>query len=395
LRAAAEAFNIALKMEYRLSKRRIYPLIACGVVVGAVPWPFLAVPLRPDSPLLFLAGWSFFFLALAFIAFLEYRRWRLVITDAFIELITPSTRQNWLLHQVKGFRRLPDGFILEANDPMLVRPLKIPTYVADSASLEAWIQGNFKDLAILEAEQAQAQALADERLGANEFERQNRLDNYKIGVRVLDIAAVILVLVSRFNVDVVPFSALLPFFCYWLMWRSKGRVMIDIEKEKGSVSITLVLVASCVATALGPALKTPDLMDWEPLLPFYIMVSLVALMPLLYISWKYGNLRKGLFALVVVCGVVLAIPYGIGVGLYVNYRFVAYDVRTYTSVVTEKRVSRGKHTTYYVEFQPVGPLKKPSELQVSQRNYASYKPGGSVRVTFGRGLLGATWYGTR
>ena len=61
-------------------------------------------------------------------------------------------------------------------------------------------------------------------------------------------------------------------------------------------------------------------------------------------------------------------------------------------MVTNKRISKGKTDSYYLEFPPVGPLQDTTEAEVGLQRYEQMKAGDTVVVAFGQGALGATWY---
>jgi hypothetical protein len=92
---------------------------------------------------------------------------------------------------------------------------------------------------------------------------------------------------------------------------------------------------------------------------------------------------------------VLCTAYGYGVGIEANTLLDHSPATTYTVTVNNKRISRGKTTTYLVEVGPWGPKSKASELRVGRATYEAIHSGDKVLLDSRRGAFGINWYAMR
>lgn len=381
--------SLPMHQEYRLSKKLALVLIPGLMAIGLLPWLFLERA-EVAGNLLFLITWLALWALMAAFAAIEYFRWKLTVDTYEVTLQSTFSKRSLRIEQIKGYRLLPHGIVLEPNEPGM-KPLKIGTYFTGEAIFSAWVTDKFQDLSALEMEETKAVWLQDEVLGETEFQRESRMDAYKWLTGVLAVAVYILLFVSLFFEHAIIPTLLLPFVCFWLINRSNGWVNVELKKGKGSSSLTLALFMSGVSVALCAAIKLPDLVDWRPLLPWYIAGALLVFVPFIYIQNKVGYLRQAPAGLILY-GLFLAVPYGIGLSQYLNYEGNTPQVKGYFSIITGKNSTSGKTTSYYLKFFPVGPLKDTTEVSVGSAQYEATTVGDKVVVAFGNGALGATWF---
>lgn len=375
--------------EYRFSKKLIVILVISLMGFGMLPYLSLDHD-KPDSPMVFLYSWAAVWWCMAAFAWIEYFRWKLTVDNIEIRLSSTFSTHSLLLEEIKGYRNLPHGIVLEAIDAQ-VKPLKIGVYFKGSEAFGAWVEANFQDLDSMEVAAAHAAAIADEKLGDTESLRESRLSQYKTLVGVLAFVSYALLLGSLFYEHLLLAAFLLPAACYWLMWRSNGWITPEIKKGSGSVNLTLALLVSCWTVGISAAIHTPDLVNWKPLLPWYLTGAALFFAPLIYLLKKFGQFKTNT-GTVVMLGLIMALPYGIGLSLYVNYHGNRPKVAGYQTIISGKRFNKGKHTSYYLEFLPAGPLKNKTETEVGSRRYEHSQQGDTVLIGFGKGALGAVWY---
>lgn len=60
--------------------------------------------------------------------------------------------------------------------------------------------------------------------------------------------------------------------------------------------------------------------------------------------------------------------------------------------MTDKRIVRGKSTSYQLYLEPWGPIIEPNRLKVSRATYDPIEPGNVVVLVLNPGALGVNWY---
>jgi hypothetical protein len=89
---------------------------------------------------------------------------------------------------------------------------------------------------------------------------------------------------------------------------------------------------------------------------------------------------------------VLVGGYGYGAGLEVNALLDRSTPLNYPVVVSSKRVSRGKSTSYHLGLAPWGPYHTSEEVMVPGWRYRQTQIGDTVCVALRTGALGVAWY---
>jgi len=87
----------------------------------------------------------------------------------------------------------------------------------------------------------------------------------------------------------------------------------------------------------------------------------------------------------------LCCSYGYGAGMQVNALLDRSTPQTYRVIVSAKRVSHGKSTSYHLTLAPWGPEVNGQDLMVAYSQYAAVKPGDAVCMLLRAGALGVTW----
>lgn len=88
----------------------------------------------------------------------------------------------------------------------------------------------------------------------------------------------------------------------------------------------------------------------------------------------------------------LATAYGYGCGVAANALLDRSPANQYSVRVTDKRVFRGRHTSYQLHLEPWGPRQEPSVVYVSSRIYYRTQVGNALCVTLRNGAFAVSWY---
>lgn len=381
-----------MRQEYRISKGLIYVLMAATLAFAVGPWLF--VPILSSGSrgtVIFFVCWSVVWITGGVLAFLEGIRWKLIVDEYSLELTNLFRKRTVNLDDIKGYREVKNGIFLIPHNETEKR-VTISMYASNSEELRSWIAARFPNLDIADQEAAHAEMLSDQLLGENEAQRETRFANYKLIARVLAVVSYILMFAVGFRQDVMLLAVFIPFICFWLMLHTHGRIMFELEKGKGSSSLSLALIISCATVGINAGLNTPALVSWHPLIPYFLIAAAVVFVPFVYTLRKYGNLKRKHYWTMALFGIISALPFGIGCGIYANFHLNRAASDVYSTSVSGKRVSHGKHTSYYITFPPVGPLQQQTDFSVGKYHYEAYRTGDTIKVVFGKGGLGAVWY---
>ncbi|MGF7109261.1 hypothetical protein [Treponema pedis] len=87
--------------------------------------------------------------------------------------------------------------------------------------------------------------------------------------------------------------------------------------------------------------------------------------------------------------------YGFGVSVSSNIMFDKSKPTVFEVVVVNKRISKGKHTNYYLEISPwIDGKSNKKEISVGNKLYSEVESGDMVKIKLYKGFLGVPWFKT-
>ena len=91
-------------------------------------------------------------------------------------------------------------------------------------------------------------------------------------------------------------------------------------------------------------------------------------------------------------GLAFCAVWGYGATVTLNGMLDPGRPSVYQAKVLDKRVSHGKHTSYYLTLSPWGPVANPREFDVSRSIYDNRSTGDEVRAYLMQGAFHIPWY---
>lgn len=270
------------------------------------------------------------------------------------------------------------------------KKLKINLMMARSKEFQAWARANFRDLDAEEREADLRNILADESLGGDAEARGRK---YRIAMRLTRVVngAGTAALVWAFLYP-EPYAALiwlllcLPFAAIAAAAPFPGLIRFS-GPPKGAYPILSPVIGTA---ALGLALRAMmdrDILEWGRFwTPFAIVSALLFASVLFRFPETRSKPRDGLFLLL------FSALYGYGATIGYNCVQDRSPFREYRAEVEAKRVSHGKHTSYYLTLSPWGPRTVPEEVSVASEIYDRVGRNDSVSVWMRSGALGIPWF---
>jgi hypothetical protein len=110
----------------------------------------------------------------------------------------------------------------------------------------------------------------------------------------------------------------------------------------------------------------------------------------LTIALRAENIRKK--SNEIFFGVMLSGIYTFGVLSTVNCVYDSSVSQVFPTTVSQKSISHGRSTDYYLWIPPTGPFEEEKEISVSRRMYENIQIKDQINLHVNAGTLGMPWY---
>jgi hypothetical protein len=183
----------------------------------------------------------------------------------------------------------------------------------------------------------------------------------------------------------------LPLFGLIVYKLSKGLITISSGKEEVRPSIALTLVSPTFVLALRVLLDYSILSFDNFWVPFVSLTVVLLLLSRIRTN-KEEKSRLPLFLVNVVSSLFMVCVYSYGAVIVTNSMLDSSRPIRYETKVLDKRISRGKSTTYYLKLNAWGPRKKSRSESVHSSVYEKAEIGDLVAVYLFKGGLNIPYY---
>lgn len=300
--------------------------------------------------------------------------------------------QTLLRDQIAGRRVVPTQYVstLEVVPrSSREKKLKIAMALRTDAAFEAWFTG-LPDLDAAELAKSEADVTADPDLGFHSDDRKQRIAEAKKIARTLTIVtwAVFLwafIFPKPYSLVVLILTCL-PLVALLLLMRSRGIYQMEGRRNDARPSLAVAFLFPGMALALR-TLQDFHLIRWLPIL--YVGVPCAAMLCWVVFNADHGIQKRRwsvlpifLFGSFYTCA---AIAEG-------NTLLDRAPAERFQTAVMNKRISSGRHTTYYLRLEPWGGQSMPSDVSVPRSLYAATTRGESVCVYLRPGAFQLPWY---
>lgn len=269
------------------------------------------------------------------------------------------------------------------------KKLKLALAMRTDSAFVAW----FAAIPDLDAEQlakSEADLSADPDLGFHSEDRKEQLRTAKQTAKVLTAIAWIASLWGWFfprpyNLVILILVAL-PVIAIVLQVRSRGIYQMEGRRNDARPSLAVLFLLPGLILDLR-AIQDLHLLRWAPLFILAILVTLG-------FSWLLfqsdADMRRRPWSLLLI--VLFGSAYCGGALCEANSLLDHSAGQNFSAAVTDKHISSGKTTTYYLALNPWGPQTAPSEVSVPADLYRSIALGDNVCISLYPGALHAPWY---
>jgi hypothetical protein len=396
------AFNItSLVQVYRISKGW-KAIFAICLLLLMVPFGYLmAMPFLDDHSTRTILNVFSFIAGLAAILFLFYAvlslfKSRIEIDSEKIRYVGVFKTTELLIKEIKGFRILPTQYVrILVLLPINPKAKKIETALVleRQSDLFEWLNQNLTNLDLVDSENEMNRILDDARFGETKEQRRYVLDRAKMWPKILNGLGVFLMLWVIFRPHPYHYAIwaaiALPLVALGFVGHFHGALKFDKEGASTFPNIALAFMMPCVGLVLRASTDF-NILSWNNFWPPFAGISLSIYSLTLLVAKDVRRRYSIAIALILFCA-----TYGYGTVICLNGILDTSPPSVYNSQVIEKRVSNGRHTSYYLKLSAWGTRKEEKEVDVGKFVYDRRGIGDSVGVVVRNGRLGIPWFYVR
>ena len=323
----------------------------------------------------------------------EVRVMLVTLDDQVLTQRTVFGNHSISLKELDGYREGEKEFFQLV--PIIGKPLQLTKSIADRKELIEWIKENYEDVDERAREQEEETLLEDERYGATREDREEALRKSRRLARMCNVAGPVIGLWGLFYPQpyelCMALAFLAPVLAVYLIWSSKGLIRFSTQKRSPYPGLD-GLIWVPIFTGLLRAVIDYKLYEFSQH-AWLLLGMAAALLVLLTLAVTRGVMATEKRKTPIVIGVIaVGVVYCYGLLVIVNCHFDRARPDVWPVVVTGKRISHGKSTSYYVKVSPWGKYVDGKSVDVSKSFYNAVATGDSLRVILKPGKLGVPWY---
>lgn len=387
-----------MQKEYRIAKGwAIFMYIFCPPLILLMGWLAL-FPLFSD-PIQWTLFAIFFPMGIGIgvvtvIGMLDIKKSVFVIAQDRVYITSTLAYHNRSLglDEIEGYR-LDDKYYYIIPSDKKKKKISISKYYGKQEEIQEWLSSHYHDLDLLNAQREVENILQDEELGRTIEERQEKLKRAKIICNTINWVSAgvgIWAYIWPNPYEYVIISLTLLFAVSVLAVRFVPLVKIFEDKSSGFPSVFIGLLLSGITLAIR-ALLDFSLYELSNLLSMLAAV-VTGLFVVITIRNHEIDLVKKDGIIKGLCLVFFLLFFGYGSIIEINCLYDRSDPINYSATILDKRISSGKHTSYYLSLTAWGNHAENEEVTVSHNMYNELEIGDEVQVSLFSGKLGVPWY---
>ncbi len=321
-------------------------------------------------------------------ALLESVKGKVILGQGRIIQIEALGKKELLAEDIKGYTADDTYIRVFPKDPKGPK-LKISQYIADNQEILQWVAFHGPNLDLVTFQEEEKQLLSDQTLGLTEQEREATLTQArKVAFWLNGIGYAIMAWLVFYPEPyrwAVLAGAVYPLVLTLVSFKYKGIFRLNTKNNSAHPSITPGLLAAGIGIALR-ALMDVELLRFADILPWVAGVAAFTFAFLLSTTneFKYTKLKDATIAALIF---LLLSFYGYGVSVEANFLLDNSAPQEFEAQVTDKHISNGKTTTYYLTLAPWGPRKEAEDITVTEEYYEQIPAGETIPVLLYSGAL--------
>jgi hypothetical protein len=324
---------------------------------------------------------------------IETIKGRLIIGANSISRLSVLGTRTLDFQEIKGFRA-DSNYIHIISNNKNKKSIKMTAYIEKSDQVLDWLNSSFLELDSYEATEEEKQILTDNEFGINPQTREYRLNEARRITKHINIigmgVCVWLWFYPRPYLISVLVAMTIPIIAFGLVFIYRGLIRIDEKKNSAYPSIIYGLGATSAALLIR-ALLDYEIVEYKNLWTI-VSITTVILVFLLLISTKELKFSKLVDYVTTLTLTVIVFCYTFGTYVVSNCLFDKSKPVIFNSEVTDKEISSGKSTTYYLILKPWGPRTETEKVSVTKDQYEAADNGDTVDIYLRQGLLKTPWF---
>ena len=382
--------------EYRIAKGWAIFIWIMGPVLIAL-FGFLGVmPFLADeidlTLVLILTPISIGMVVLMVFGLIDVYKGRFIIKEDRLVSIGVFKTKELRFEEIKGFTVNEQYIFVEPNTKEQKR-IKISHYIGGYHEILTWLTTKYENLDIKNAQAEEQEILNDENVGWSREIREEKLSNAKKISKIINWLGGISFAWTLFYpkpYDYAVLSALIIPIIALLAVKSSGLIRIDQKNGSAYPSIIYALIFPSMGL-MARAFFDYDIFDYSNVWLKATLVS-VTFIFILLINQKEITFRKKQDFLTISSLIMFLFAYGFGTVIYLNCNLDKSEPEHFTATIIDKRVSTGKHTSYYLKLTAWGKQKEVDEVSVSKGLYKRVEIDNEINIYFRNGKFEIPWY---
>jgi len=295
--------------------------------------------------------------------------------------------------EIKGYA-VTEQYIFVIPKDKQKRNIKISQYLGGYREVLLWISQKFVDLNDVKEAVEEQGILNDQSIGWSRELREEKLLNARKITKLVNLLGIISFSWTLFYpkpYDYAVLSALVvPIFAVLVIKFSSGLIRIDKPNGSAYPSVIYALIFPSMGLMVRSVFDY-DIFDYSNvwLKSIAIMISLLFI---LLIKQKEITFNKKQDFLTIASVAMFLGLYGFGTVIYLNCCLDKSEPEHFTAKILDKRISTGKHTSYYLELTSWGERKEIDEVSVSKGLYHRVEVDNEINIYFRNGKLEIPWF---
>lgn len=383
--------------EYKIAKGwAIFIWIMAPVLIGLFGFlgvmPFIADEINLTLVLI-LTPISICMVVLMVFGLIDVYKGRFIIQEDKLISIGVFKNKELKHDEIKGYTVNEQYIFVEPNIKEKKR-IKISQYIGGYNEILLWLSNNFLDLNIVNTQVEEHEILNDESLGWTKEVREERLLNARKISKVINWLGGLSFAWTLFYPKPYDYAVLSAFIIpiVSLIAVKLSRGLIRIDKKDGSAYPSTIY--AFIFPSLGLMLRSfldYDIFDYSNVWIKAVLVTVVFLFILLF-NQKEITFKKKQDYLTISSLIMFLFAYGFGAVIYLNCNLDKSEPQHYTATILDKRISSGKHTSYYLKLTAWGQQKEIDEVSVGKGLYNRVEIDNEINIYFRNGKLEIPWF---
>lgn len=354
--------------------------------------PFLADKINLTL-LLILTPISIGMVVLMVFGLIDIYKGRFIIKKEGLVSIGVFKTKELRFDEIKGFTVNEQYIFVEPNTKDKKR-IKISQYIGGYHEILGWLTEKYENLDIKNAQAEEQEILNDVNVGWLREMREEKLSNAKKISKIINWLGGISFAWTLFYpnpYDYAVLSALIiPIIALIAVKFSGGLIRIDQKNGSAYPSTIYALIFPSMGLMVR-AFFDYNIFDYSNVWLKATLVT-ISFIFILLINQKEITFRKKEDFLTISSLIIFLFAYGFGTVIYLNCNLDKSEPQHYTATILDKRISSGKHTSYYLKLTAWGQQKEINEVSVGKGLYNRVEIENEINIYFRNGKLEIPWF---